>query len=120
MKEYYKTYAPLDVELKKVLYMNTGKRADVFLRKNISIETLSEEIDGEIYSYDVQVADELYFIVDPETVTKEDIEENFEKYWAFAGQWDDLTSYTNEEIIEQLKEENKKLKQCIVEISSMI
>jgi len=120
MRECYKTYAPTDIKLKQILYMNVGSYADVVLRKNITTETVEEIIDGENKSYDRQVADEIFFRVDPNSVSKEDIESNFDKYWAYGLQWEDLTSFTNEEIVSKLKKENAELKQCIVEISSLI
>ena len=121
MSECYKTTAPTDIELKQVEYMNVGgKYADVLLRKNISTETVDEILDGESRQYERQVADEVYFRVDPNVVTEEDIVSNFEKYWVYAQQWTNETLMTNEEIIAALKKENVELKKCIVEISALI
>lgn len=120
MSKCYKTTAPTDIELKQVEYMNVGKYADVLLRKNISTETADEVFDGEPRQYEKQVADEVYFRVDPNVVTEEDIVSNFEKYWVYAQQWTNETLLTNEEIIAALKKENAELKKCIVEISALI
>ena len=120
MSKCYKTVAPLDIELKQVQYMNTGDYADVFLRKNISTETVEMTVDGETQNCERNIADEIYFRVDPKSVTEEDILSNFDKYWMYAEQWTDESNTTNEEIILKLKHENAEQKQCIVEISALI
>ena len=100
--------------------MNVGEYADVLLRKNITTETVDETIDGENRQYERKVADEIHFRVDPNSVTEEDILSNFDKYWHYAEQWVDESLLTKDEIIKMLQKENADLKQCIVEISTLI
>lgn len=119
MNSICKTYAPLDVELKAVVYMVVGDHVDVFLRKNITTETIEETHDDVTTEYKIQSADEVYFQVDF-SVSEDDIKSNFDKYWTYGEQWEDNSNCTNEEIISQLKQENEELKQCIIEISALI
>jgi hypothetical protein len=100
--------------------MDVGDYADVWLRKNIQIEDSIKKSENEYGDSKIQTADEVFFRVDPNIVTKSEIEQNFEKYWIYGEQWTDNRNLTNDEIIKQLKEENSSLKQCIVELSSMI
>lgn len=124
MSKSYKVTAPLDIELAEVQYMPvSAHHADVWLRKNVHNETMTNSaIDesDEGASYEIQCADEVYFQVDAEAITEDDIRDNFAKYWFYGLCWTDNTRLTDAEKIKALESENASLKQCIIELSGLI
>lgn len=120
----YKVIAPDDMELMEVQYIKIpGNMADVWMRKNIRKETMDNapvNEDGSVNTYQVSCADEIYFRVDSEKVSEQDIKDNFEKYWVYGLKWKDRSLMEDKEKIEELEAENKSLKQCIVELSNLL
>lgn len=116
MSNICKTLMPLDIELVPVLYMPHDGIADVWLRKNIKTETRNE--NGE--EYEVQTADEVFFQIDSAATSEQNIIDNFDKFWAYGIAWTDERDMTDAEIIVKLRTENNELKECIVELSSLI
>lgn len=116
MSNICKTAMPLDIVVVPVLYMPHDGIADVWLRKNIKTET---RIENDI-EYEVQTADEVFFQIDSSTTSEQNIIDNFDKYWAYGLAWIDERNMTDAEIIAKLRTENNELKECIVELSSLI
>ena len=118
MASAYKVIVSHDMELNEVQYIKIpDNMADVWMRKNIHEENTNdygEEITP------ITCADEIYFRVDSEKVSEQDIKDNFEKYWIYGLKWRDSSSMTDREKIEELENENKSLKQCIIELSNLL
>lgn len=116
MSNICKMLMPLDNEVVPVLYKTHDGIADVWLRKNIKTETRNENGD----EYEVQTADEVFFQIDSAAASEQDIIDNFEKFWVYGIAWTDERNMTDAEIIAKLRTENNELKECIVELSSLI
>lgn len=120
MSKSYKVYAPIDVNLDAVQYMKVSDScADVFLRKNVEKSIVNAEFE-DIAEQEMNIADELYFQVDPSAVSKEDITNNFEKYWLYGEQWVDKRNLSYIEKIECLESKNAELNQCILALCAMV
>lgn len=124
MSNFYKVIAPVGTELPAVQYMPIeNNKADVWLRKNVQQETVTDTAhneDGEEITYNVVCADEMYFQVDSDKVSEQDIKDNFEKYWVYGEKWKNRNHMTDKEKIAELEAENASLKQCIVELSELL
>lgn len=116
MSNICKTIMPPDIEVASVLYMPHDGIADVWLRKNIMTETRNDSGD----EYEVQTADELFFQIDTAAASEQNIIDNFDKFWVYGIAWTDERNMTDAEIIAKLRAENNELKECIVELSSLI
>lgn len=84
--------------------------ADVFLHRNETIKT--DEEGNTIY-----IAEEVYFQVE-QSVTKEQIEQNFDNMWANAEK--EKVILTDSERLLLLEKENEKLKQTLADLTQVV
>ncbi len=126
MSRVHEFEAPVGIEIAAVQYMPISDTvADVFMRKDITIATRTEyrvDDNGESQpnEYEYQKGLEVYYQVNPTKVTLDDIQNNFDKYWAYANRWIDVRDMTDKEHIAMLEAENARLKQCIMELSESL
>lgn len=126
MSRVHEFEAPMGTEVATVQYMPISETvADVFMRKDIEIATrtdykLDDNGENQPYEYEYQKGLEVYYQVNPTRVSLDDIQNNFDKYWAYANQWIDARNMTDKEHIAILEAENARLKQCVIELSESL
>lgn len=121
MSKLHKVTSPLDIELIPIQYMEVSDSiADVWLRKNIRTESILVNTNDSSFEQEFNVADEIYFQVNPTNTKLVDIQENFEKFWIYGENWENQTCLSDADKIARLEEENAKLNKCIGELCNLL